>query len=178
MSKRRSKADWIEAGIELLKADGAMTVDALCRAVGRTKGSFYHHFGDLTGFQDALLSAWEQQFTEGIIKAAEQLESPADRWALVDSMARSADFAAERAIRHWAFQDARVQQVVARVDERRIAYLASTFSGEDAYELATIEYAAFVGVEHLFIALGEAHSVRLSVLLRRALQTIDEQGAS
>ncbi len=177
MSKRRSKADWIEAGIELLKADGAMTVDRLCRAVGRTKGSFYHHFGDLSGFQNALLSAWEQQFTEGIIVAAELLDSPADRWALVDAMARAADFAAERAIRHWAFHDPRAQQVVARVDERRIAYLATTFPGDDAHDLATVEYAAFIGVEHLFIALGEAQSEKLSALLRRALETIAEQGA-
>src|SRR5688500_82529 len=42
---RWTREDWVELAVARLKADGAgaLTLEALCLAAGRTKGSFYHH---------------------------------------------------------------------------------------------------------------------------------------
>ncbi|MCX0274198.1 TetR/AcrR family transcriptional regulator [Nocardia zapadnayensis] len=52
--------DWLQAGYTVLAEEGfrALKLDEICRRLGVTKGSFYHHFSDITAFKDALVAAW------------------------------------------------------------------------------------------------------------------------
>ncbi|MEV0105289.1 helix-turn-helix domain-containing protein [Nocardia sp. NPDC050799] len=40
--------DWLQAGYTVLAEEGfrALELDEICRRLGVTKGSFYHHFSD------------------------------------------------------------------------------------------------------------------------------------
>jgi len=76
-----TRADWVAAGLELLRDGGedAVTVDRLCATLGRTKGSFYHHFEDSAAYQGALLEHWANLHTELPIAAAGRLHVHAAR---------------------------------------------------------------------------------------------------
>lgn len=60
MMKRFSRQDWLDAGVSALSEDGvgAVTIDALCRRVGKTKGSFYSHFPTMSDFIRQLGERW------------------------------------------------------------------------------------------------------------------------
>ena len=47
-----------------------MTIEALCTAADRTRGSFYHHFQDHGAFVEALMLAWKQRHTLDIAEQA------------------------------------------------------------------------------------------------------------
>ena len=63
-------ADWAEAGLQLVAESGlgALTVDALARRLGVTKGSFYWHFRGRSELLAATLDCWEQRTTTESIK--------------------------------------------------------------------------------------------------------------
>lgn len=52
-----NKTQWIEIGYELFSKEGpkGLKVELLARKAGKSKSSFYHHFGDLELFTDSLL---------------------------------------------------------------------------------------------------------------------------
>ncbi|HVN70419.1 MAG TPA: TetR/AcrR family transcriptional regulator, partial [Desulfomonilia bacterium] len=41
------KTVWLEQGLKILatKGPGALSIEGLTKVTGKTKGSFYHHFG-------------------------------------------------------------------------------------------------------------------------------------
>jgi len=55
--KNQIELPWIEAGYQLFSKEGpaGLKVDILARAVGISRSSFYHLFGDLDIFQEKLL---------------------------------------------------------------------------------------------------------------------------
>jgi AcrR family transcriptional regulator len=172
---RSSREDWCEAGLGLLRDEGhgALVVDRVATAVGKSKGSFYHHFEDLSAFHAALLATWEAELTEAPIAQAEARPSArvAQKAARLEQVVIGLDHALDRAVRAWGNADARAKAAVMRVDERRIAYLAELHRAaghRDARTLAELEYAAFVGFEHLDL-LGAGKAERLGRKLRKAL---------
>ena len=55
-----------------LMADGdpsQVTIDALCKRVGATSGSFYHHFGSHAGFVEALVADWVDRVERSLDRA-------------------------------------------------------------------------------------------------------------
>jgi AcrR family transcriptional regulator len=156
--ERLTRDAWFEIGFQLLGTDGekALTIDRLCQIAERTKGSFYHHFKSHDDFVTALLVYWQFKYTDRIISKVEQLADLNARRRELDHLAASVDNRVERAIRQWAGVDERVQHILKHVDDQRIQYLAKLISElgqpdhETAYELAVIEYAAFVGLQQLF----------------------------
>jgi AcrR family transcriptional regulator len=151
---RTSKADWIESGFVLLRTEGehALTIERLCGALGRTKGSFYHHFESADVFATALLDAWEERNTEAPITASREGTHAARRRSL-DATVKTLDWALDLAVRGWGLRDKAAREVVARVDARRIAYLESllprTLPRAKRRAIATLEYAAFLGAMQL-----------------------------
>jgi AcrR family transcriptional regulator len=151
--------------------------------VGKSKGSFYHHFEGLSAFHTALLAMWEEQLTEqpiaqadarqrGGVDALEREASAHRRAARLEEAVLGIDHALDRAVRAWANADARAKAAVVRIDERRIAYLAGLHRAaghREARALAEIEYAAFVGFEHLDLLAAGGKGERLGKKLRRAL---------
>lgn len=75
VAARWSRADWVELAIARLKAAGpsALTLEALCVAAGRTKGSFYHHFETVEALAVELAQRWRRTETDeiGAIATAE-----------------------------------------------------------------------------------------------------------
>ena len=177
---RLTLQDWLKAGLELLGSEGekALTIEGLCQATQRTKGSFYHHFKSHEVFVSALLDYWQSEYTARIFKEVEQLSDPSERRRELDRLAASLDNRVERSIRRWAGVDARVNAVLTQIDEERISYLMALIvelgqSNEAvAYELAVIEYAYFVGIQQLFPEAEplwlEQLSIRLTHLISSA----------
>lgn len=153
---RTSKADWIESGLVLLRTEGehALTIERLCAALGRTKGSFYHHFESADVFASALLGVWEQRHTEAPIDVASREDTSAARRRTLDATVKALDWPLDLAVRGWALRDPEAREVVARVDARRIAYLESLLPAHAPARarrtaIATLEYAAFLGAMQL-----------------------------
>lgn len=175
--ERLTREDWLETGLHLLGNEGekALTIERLCQVADRTKGSFYHHFKNRDEFITALLDFWQSAYTNRIISTIEQLADLHERRRKLDHLAASLDSQIERAIRNWSGHDERVQQTLQRVDERRIRYLAQLIGelgqsdSEVAFELAIVEYAAFVGLQHLF---PNADSTWVERIIHRVTQMI------
>jgi AcrR family transcriptional regulator len=71
---RTPHSTWIDAGLRALAAGGpdAVRVDLLAKALGVTRGGFYHHFAGRQVFLDALLDAWEQRCTDDVLARVEE----------------------------------------------------------------------------------------------------------
>jgi AcrR family transcriptional regulator len=120
--------DWVLAAVAAL-AEGdlrGVAVEPLARGLGVTKGSFYHHFGDLDALIRALVGYWEEEGTDRVIERLDALTDPRERlrelvhvsWERLDHLRAEAALGAAA-----ASGDARVAPVVARVTAKRLAYI-------------------------------------------------------
>ncbi len=143
MSARTKGIDWLDAGLALLRdgGDEALTIERLCAALGRTKGSFYHHFTDIAAYHQALLGRWSDLHTEHPI--VEATGSAAKLYRAVSKV----DFGLELAVHAWAVRSPTARKAADRVHARRIKYLTRLHRSKAKAEL---EYAAFVGSMHVF----------------------------
>jgi AcrR family transcriptional regulator len=169
-----SAGEWVAAGLELLRREGedALTIQRLCERLHRTKGSFYHHFADVTAFHEALLNAWEEQLTTAVIGAASGEADPSAFARLLAAAARRIDVRLELSVRSWALRSEHARQRVRRVDDRRLAVLSRIWAdpaGDHAADYAALEYCAFLGAIQLFQSPGAAPAQRVEQLLGKAL---------
>ena len=174
MIRRASPRDWCGAGLALLRDEGldAVTIDRLCAALQKTKGSFYHHFRDLDAYQAALLIRWEEELTEAPIRAVGREPDPLRRGARLDSAVRGLDHRLDGAVRAWALWEPRARAAMERVDQRRIDYLAELHRQRGHQQprlLGELEYAAFVGAQQLGLFAAPARAAHLGKALRKAL---------
>lgn len=174
VSARLSPTDWCDAGLSLLRDEGmpALTIERLCEALGRTKGSFYHHFRDLSAFLAMLLSRWEETLTAQPIELAAAEANPRKRAARLDVAVANLDHRLDLAVRAWGLWDGRARAAIARVDARRLAYLTEVYTAggiDRAKELAQLEYVAFVGAQQLGASVGPERAARLRADVQRAL---------
>ena len=160
--KREGAGLWIEGAYAILAEEGhiGLTIERLATFTGKTRGSFYHHFGSLDGFITRFLDDWREQNTERIIRLAETDPEPSNRRAVVHREAVGADARLEIAIRRWAGADGKVLAACHEVDRRRMEVLCrdvvalaeakgrELLAGE-AEMIAWFEYAAFVGLQML-----------------------------
>jgi len=160
---RRSGPDpWIDAATAILAQDGhsGLTIEQLTKRTGKTRGSFYHHFGSIDGFVTVLLAAWRERNTERVARLAASDPEPGARRTLIHQEALRLDARTELAIRNWAATDRKVLGACREVDRRRMEVLThdllalakangQALSPEDAEILAWIEYSSFVGAQML-----------------------------
>ncbi len=160
--KREGAGRWIEAAYAILIREGhtGLTIERLTTATGKTRGSFYHHFGSVDGFTIRLLDDWREQHTERIARLSATDPEPSSRRTRVHREAVRLDARIEIAIRRWAGADGKVLDACQAVDRRRmdvlvrdLVALAETkgrplLPGE-AELLARLEYAAFLGEQLL-----------------------------
>jgi AcrR family transcriptional regulator len=152
-----TRDNWIEEGFEVLAGEGdaALTVDGLCSRLGRTKGSFYHHFAGRPGFVQALLGEWERRATDRLIETGHADAPVEDRLRAVNRQASELRNARlERAIRAWAAREPVARDVQDRVDRRRLAFLEELCGermgvGDASRRLARVFQLTFVGAQHL-----------------------------
>ncbi len=163
---RLTREDWLETGLKLLSDLGeqALTLEKLCQATSRTKGSFYHHFQDRDDFVKALLEYWRSKYTDRIIIAVDRLKDPIAQRRELDRLAANVDNRLEQVMRNWSGVDERVRQTIKQVDDKRNEYLtnlngkSAQIDSKRASELAIVEYAAFLGLQYL---LPDADSKRI-----------------
>lgn len=114
MQRQLGRDDWVLAGLTAL-ADGgaaAFRVEAVARALGVTKGSFYWHFRDRAAWRDAVLAYWEHRvfarLALGVTRAPGGGPEDGPDWRAVDA-----------ALRALAANDAAVARSLARVLRER-----------------------------------------------------------
>jgi AcrR family transcriptional regulator len=160
--KRLRRSDWLALGLSALAEQGpaGLTIEALCRRAGKTKGSFYAHFPAIEAYLAALAGHWRETFTLRLMQETDKGGPAQDRLIALDRMALALDVGVEQGMRRLAQLDPGVAATCAEVDRERIGYLESLhgesgrFTPEEALALARIEYAAFVGFQQLDLGLS------------------------
>ncbi len=170
-SSRLSVDDWIQAGYSILAEDGlqALKIDRLCERLGVTKGSFYWHFTDMSGYRAALIESWgSQRGEEHAVYTDILTHPPRERLSmLITSLVSPRHWKLERTMREWARSDDSVAAGVEASDRRvqravRQAFLDLGFSTEEAELRAGTTFAAGVG----FLQLAGSRTSPLTVAQR------------
>lgn len=172
---RFSRDDWLVLGLAQLSAHGpdGLRIEPLCAAAARTRGSFYHHFDDHDDFIAALLDHWREWNTDGVIEMVELEAEISGKRGRLNALAAGLDQRMEVAIRRFAAANPQAIEVVAEVDATRIDYLARLneddlgIAASRARTLAEIEYAAFIGFQHLFPDADEAKLSEIGEMLEQ-----------
>ncbi|MFP5069801.1 TetR/AcrR family transcriptional regulator [Pseudonocardia nantongensis] len=115
---------YYDAAMTILAREGAsgLKIGPLCRALGVTSGSFYHHFGGWAGFVRGLLEYWEGDQTDRVVRLARSTSDPVERVLVVKQLTIELRHECDAAIRSWAAIDPEVGRAQRRVDvQRRIA---------------------------------------------------------
>ena len=154
---RITRDEWIGEGLRVLadEGDAALTVDALCERLNRSKGSFYHHFAGRNDYVSAVLAAWERRATDRLIETGHGPGTVEERLRAVNRQASELRNAVlERAIRGWGAREPLAARVQDRVDARRLAFLEELCSermgeGMRARRLARVLQLVFIGAQHL-----------------------------
>ena len=157
MEERKTQKCWLDAGLQTLASVGpdGLRIMSIAEKLGVTKGSFYWHFKNLEEYQLAVLGQWELSHTQQIIDYVEHAggEAQAKLYNLLAATV-SSDFSLSRAIRSWSLANRNVQEVQARVDQKRIEYAAKLlraagWSKDEAATLGRWGYCALIGYSEL-----------------------------
>ncbi len=153
---RKAKRDWFEAGIALLAEVGptGITVDALCKKLQVTKGSFYHHFKNYEDFKISFLNFYEAEGTLDIIDRLQDLPTASAKLRGLLEIIVGYTAVSEIYLRAWAIQDEMVRAVQMRVDGRRLAYVEELLlemlnDPIEAQRKAKLMYVILVGAEQM-----------------------------
>ena len=155
---RLKREDWLRIGLTQLAGKGAhgLSLEAMCAAADKTRGSFYHHFTDHDAFIEALMDHWLSENTIKVINRLGTSEPISHRREALNRIVAAFDHNIEVAVRRFAAANDTAQGVVHRADQARLDYLElllSSGSAEPAANLrmlVEIEYAMFVGYQTLF----------------------------
>jgi AcrR family transcriptional regulator len=146
-SQRLTRAKWISAGLTALQETGptSLRAEALARALGTTKGSFYWHFEDVPAFHAALLTEWQSRAFATIVSELEAAGAADER--LRRFGARIGADITEPALRAWALSDANAQKTVSHVDNERLTYISALLGqlGVSNPAFANALYGSLVG---------------------------------
>ena len=140
VSKRASKADWLNTALNQLKNGGveSIRVERLARSLNISKSGFYYHFRDRDHLLQSLLDYW-RDLDEMPASQVDQNPDlgPREKLKLVYDVVNRADLSRlDSAIRQWARQDRKVYQIwrkamQARVNLLKQIFLAAGFSDEE-----------------------------------------------
>lgn len=128
--ERLSAEDYYREAFDVLGESGseALTIAALCERLQVTKGSFYHHFGGMPGFIQALLGFWESEHSDRLIAISKAQPDATLRIATLIDIAVALPHACEAAIRAWARSNIEVAEVTVRVDRRRERHITDALA--------------------------------------------------
>ncbi|HEY4455068.1 MAG TPA: TetR/AcrR family transcriptional regulator [Pseudonocardiaceae bacterium] len=155
--KRLTKDDWAKAALAALGEGGlaAVAIEPLAASLGATKGSAYWHFPNREALVKAALDRWELDQTDAIIARVEAADDPREQLRLLFKAAFADPEANKIQLAlHAAATDPVVAPVLARVTERRIAYVGLLyvkvgFAAADAARRATLAYTTYLGTIQL-----------------------------
>lgn len=143
---------WVEIGLKALSSQGheALKADLLSKAQGVTRGSFYHHFSNVTDFHAAVIDRWKEQATDRVILAVEMPGNPRTALEKLLYLSFGRVERIERRMRIWAENDPLPRAAVEGIDRRRVAYVTALlgdmgYSPVVAATRANIIYDCYVG---------------------------------
>ncbi|MFG1793487.1 TetR/AcrR family transcriptional regulator [Nocardia sp. NPDC049149] len=150
MSRVVTKEQYFDTALEVLAEFGfkGLNIGVLCRRLGVTSGSFYHHFGSWQGFVDTLLEHWENRQVLILRTLKFNQGNPDDDIRAMSDLAVGLHHAAEAAIRAWAANDESVNLALKRVDESRRRTVHKAIMGVVANE-ETAEVVTSLGMAML-----------------------------
>ena len=133
--KLLEQRDWLDAGLELLRARGigGVEVNPLCRRVGVTKGSFYYHFENRDSFLRRLIEHWLATCAPTPDQGAvfEHVEGLENRVRAVLDYIREQDLGRyDLSMRTWAHEDDQASKAVELMDKLRISATARLFEAD------------------------------------------------
>ena len=177
---RFRRDDWLALGLRQLTRHGAagLTVEHLCAAANRTRGSFYHHFADHDAFVQGLMEYWKAIHTDAVIAGVEAAP-PADRPRSLHALASHLDHRLDVAVRRFAFAHPIAAEMVRRVDDVRLSFVAALYRSqgqdrpEQAETFARLEYALFVGSQVLWPEASPASLLEIKELFADLVRTSD-----
>ncbi len=130
-----SESDWVDAATEILIQENVrgIRIDALCKKLGVTKGSFYWHFAGRSELLSAILANWRRRMTMNIIQNISRATGSSQaRLRQLVSLPRgekSPAFAQiEESIRDWGRRVEQPNEAVTEVDRIRFEYFIQLFS--------------------------------------------------
>jgi AcrR family transcriptional regulator len=184
MSSRFKREHWLDLGARLLSEDGpaALTIERLTTAAQRTRGSFYHHFGDRDAFLRALLERWRATEVDDLRKGfAPDREAQSQRRLTCES-ALDADFRLEREIRRLAASERIVRDILDEVDRARIESVACVIAHlrpdvKDPLSLAFVLHCALVGGQWLLHGPEDPRIPAILEIVHRLVGLEEEQRA-
>lgn len=127
----RSREDWLREALRVLGKEGhtGITPARLATRLGVTRGSFYHHFGSVDAFIDAVIERWEAEGIEpGFRDAAAAGPEPQAQLSHMMRFVWTRSHYLELAMRAWALANPRVAMHIERIDQGRLARLVALFT--------------------------------------------------
>lgn len=175
--RRLEKTDWFVTGLSILEADGfsKITIENLCNILKVTKGSFYHHFGNIDGYIEALMKYWLKENTLSLIQQTEKTTDIKDKQVLINDLAIHHSKKSSQLIRAWSYSNRIVKEYLDKVDQLRLNYLIDLKiqDGKDeksAKYLSMLEYAFLVGMQQLYSDLSKAELKTMYDLFKKLKQ--------
>ncbi|MEU4671008.1 TetR/AcrR family transcriptional regulator [Amycolatopsis sp. NPDC023774] len=154
-----TREQYFEAALGMLAGDGfaGLNVGRLCRDLGVTSGSFYHHFGGWSAFVEELLAFWENRQVLILASGSFGQAGPAADFAALMELTLGLHHKAEAAIRAWAANDEAVRAAQKRVDDARLRTVGRAVKGlvgdaDLARTLTALGLAMLVGHQQLAAA--------------------------
>lgn len=181
---RLQREDWLEQGLVTLAEEGvdALTIEAMCKLMSVTKGSFYHHFKNRQTFLDAILNFWEEKFTQQFISISQEGLNQQEKMERLHQLVIESYGTYEVNIRAWAQVDPLARSYQERVDQQRLNFLYELQrdlyeTDEDARAMAHLQYTTLIGSAQVMPALSASdleHMYRLLTQLSLSLQIKDK----
>lgn len=158
MGSRWSREDWLREGLSVLvsgEGEKELRIDRMCKRLGVTKGSFYHHFSNRSAFLEAIVGFWEELYTSQYIALSEEGGTAEEKLQRLLDLVVETFGPEELKLRSWGVEEPLVGEALRRVDERRLRYLAGLGrellgSEQEGQRLAHLLYTTLLGTECLF----------------------------
>jgi AcrR family transcriptional regulator len=123
MQRNLSKEDWIQFANQWVVHKGfdQLSIDALCKELQVTKGSFYHHFKNRKDLELSIISDWEKKNTDRIIEQVEKSQGSGLKKLFL--MTKNLNSREEIAFRVWGETNSKVGESVRKIDKIRLLFL-------------------------------------------------------
>jgi len=123
-----TKTDWLDNTLKLLSSQGidSLKIETICKELGLTKGSFYHHFNNYEDFLNELLEYWNETYTLHIVKEIEKhQDNVLKQIEIINEMMYSKDLNIEVQFRILGMKDEKVQKYIETIDIYRLEIIKS-----------------------------------------------------